>query len=477
MKKMYLLLSCLLALNTWTAAGENRLYIQDFSIDQGATIDVSIMLDNDVTDFASFQADLYLPDGLELVQQYNEDDDEYYTFSLTTRARSRMAIGSSIQSDGAVRLMLTQTMGSSMQSIKDTSGALVTFQLKAAGAVAGTKNIRIEKIIFTTVSATQYVLENSQTTVNIIGSQPVVLATGIALNTNTLELTALGQTATLTATVSPSDVTNGSVTWTSNNMNVASVSSTGVVNAVSNGTTIITATTADGTNLSAECTVTVNIQGDEPEPLKMLYIENTSANRGTQIELPVQLDNGEESITAFQFDVELPDGLTLMGCSLSDRKADHGNPSPKKQSDGSYRFTTFSGNNSPFSGTEGVLLYLTLNIDSEMPIGNYEIKLKNIELSTQSKAIEQPDCKSQFSVLEVLMGDVNNDGKVSIFDAVQIVNYILGNNPSPFVFFAADVDRNGKITIFDAVSTVNIILNQGALIQVDQTPFLNVEPQ
>ena len=74
---------------------------------------------------------------------YNEDDDEYYTFSLTTRARSRMAIGSSIQSDGAVRLMLTQTMGSSMQSIKDTSGALVTFQLKAAGAVAGTKNILI----------------------------------------------------------------------------------------------------------------------------------------------------------------------------------------------------------------------------------------------------------------------------------------------------------------------------------------------
>lgn len=170
MKKVYLLLSCLFTLHTWNAAGENRFYIEDFSIDPGATVDVSIMLDNDVTDFASFQADMYLPEGLELVRQYNEDDDEYYTFSLTTRARSRMAIGSATQADGAVRLMLTQTMGSSMQTIKETSGALVTFQLKAADNASGTKYIRLENIIFTTATATQYVLENSQTTVTITGS-------------------------------------------------------------------------------------------------------------------------------------------------------------------------------------------------------------------------------------------------------------------------------------------------------------------
>ena len=174
MKKVYFILSCLLTLHTWTAAGENRFYIEDFSIDPGATVDVAIMLDNDVTDFASFQADLYLPEGLELVQQYNEDDEEYYIFSLTSRARSRMAIGSATQSDGAVRLMLTQSMGSSMQTIDGTSGALVTFQVKAAETASGTKYIRLENIVFTTASTTQYTLENSQTTITVTGSEEPV---------------------------------------------------------------------------------------------------------------------------------------------------------------------------------------------------------------------------------------------------------------------------------------------------------------
>ena len=82
MKKVFIILSCLFSLQAWTVLGQNRLYIEDFSIDPGATVDVSIMLDNEVTDFASFQADLYLPEGLELVQQYNEEDKEY-TFTLT----------------------------------------------------------------------------------------------------------------------------------------------------------------------------------------------------------------------------------------------------------------------------------------------------------------------------------------------------------------------------------------------------------
>ena len=182
MKRIYsIVLFCLLALHAWTVAAENRLYIENFSIDPGATVDVAIMLDNDVTDFASFQADMYLPAGLELVQQYDEDNEEYFTFALTTRARSRMSIGSAVQGDGAVRLMLTQTLpqsGQSMQTIKETSGALVTFKLKAAETASGTKNIRLENIVFTTASSTQYTLENSQTTVTITESSGPDTPTG-----------------------------------------------------------------------------------------------------------------------------------------------------------------------------------------------------------------------------------------------------------------------------------------------------------
>ena len=171
MKKFLLLiLPCFLAMQGFA---DNRLYINDFSIDPGATVDVAIMLDNDVNDLASFQADLYLPEDLELVQQYNEDDDEYYTFSLTTRARSRMAIGSSIQSDGTIRLMLSQTMGSTVQTIKDNSGALVTFQIKASESASGTEKINLKNIVFSSANAAQYTFEDTQTTVTIIGESPM----------------------------------------------------------------------------------------------------------------------------------------------------------------------------------------------------------------------------------------------------------------------------------------------------------------
>ena len=208
-----------------------------------------------------------------------------------------------------------------------------------------------------------------------------------------------------------------------------------------------------------------------------LYAEDASVNRGAEYNLPVQLDNGEEEITAFVFDVELPEGVTLLSAKLSERKVDHTNPVPTLQGDGSYRLASLSGSNSPFSGSEGTLLTLKIKVSPEASLGNKTITLKNIEITTSSKAIELADRTSTLTILDILTGDANGDGKVSIFDAVQIVNYILGNNPTPFIESAADVDGNGKITIFDAVSTVNIILNQSSVSNIKKMKVDELDPQ
>ena len=65
-----------------------------------------------------------------------------------------------------------------------------------------------------------------------------------------------GKTVTLTATVYPSTLTDKSVTWTSSNTKVATVSSRGKVKGVRTGTAIITCTSV-ATGLSATCEVTV----------------------------------------------------------------------------------------------------------------------------------------------------------------------------------------------------------------------------
>lgn len=66
----------------------------------------------------------------------------------------------------------------------------------------------------------------------------------------------MGGTATLTATITPADATVKTLVWTSDDSGIASVSRTGIVTAVSVGTTKIHATSVDG-NHSAEVTVTV----------------------------------------------------------------------------------------------------------------------------------------------------------------------------------------------------------------------------
>lgn len=66
-----------------------------------------------------------------------------------------------------------------------------------------------------------------------------------------------GTSATLEAAVTPADATNPSVTWSTSDATVASVSSTGEVTALKKGSAVITVTTVDGRK-TATCSVTVN---------------------------------------------------------------------------------------------------------------------------------------------------------------------------------------------------------------------------
>ena len=87
-----------------------------------------------------------------------------------------------------------------------------------------------------------------------------VSATGVTLSQTELPLVK-GATATLTATVVPSDATNQKVTWSSNNTAVAIVEN-GIVTAVFGGTATITVTTEDG-NYTARCEVTVTVSATD----------------------------------------------------------------------------------------------------------------------------------------------------------------------------------------------------------------------
>ena len=89
-----------------------------------------------------------------------------------------------------------------------------------------------------------------------VTTRPVTKVTGITLNKTSLSLQK-GQSASLTATVAPSNATNKNVTWSSSNTGVATVSN-GNVKAIAAGTATITVTAADGSGKKAACTVKVS---------------------------------------------------------------------------------------------------------------------------------------------------------------------------------------------------------------------------
>ena len=80
--------------------------------------------------------------------------------------------------------------------------------------------------------------------------------TGITLNL-TEAVIYTGGTATLKATVLPSDASNKSITWSSSDESTATVDASGKVTALKIGSVLITATANDGSGAYAQCQITV----------------------------------------------------------------------------------------------------------------------------------------------------------------------------------------------------------------------------
>ncbi|MBR5336808.1 MAG: leucine-rich repeat protein [Lachnospiraceae bacterium] len=110
---------------------------------------------------------------------------------------------------------------------------------------------------------------NSKTAKCEITVDSTIYVTGIRLNTSKGSLKGK-ETLQLIATVNPSDATDKTVTWTSSNINVATVNQEGLVTGVGNGTATITAKSKNGKTATCEVTVDTTV-----------YVTSVSLNTGS----------------------------------------------------------------------------------------------------------------------------------------------------------------------------------------------------
>ena len=59
----------------------------------------------------------------------------------------------------------------------------------------------------------------------------------------------------------------------------------------------------------------------------------------------------------------------------------------------------------------------------------------------------------------ILIGDVNNDGHVSIGDVTILIDYLLGSAPQSFNELNADVTQDGNISIGDVTALIDKLLS------------------
>ena len=133
------------------ADSSNSLFIEDFTIVEGETKQIAIMLNNNVA-FSAFQADIYLPEGLEIVEATLSDRKADHT------------LASAMRNNGSVRL-LSYSLG--VNAFAGSEGELVYLTVKATDNFVGDFQIEIDNIKFATVDFAEYYLE--PTVANVAG--------------------------------------------------------------------------------------------------------------------------------------------------------------------------------------------------------------------------------------------------------------------------------------------------------------------
>lgn len=178
--------------------------------------------------------------------------------------------------DVLVKSKINITDGGSIETLNLLSGSegtTVNFGTNNNGVGTINSNVNSE---LTGTGKVDKLVTNNETTIGpnvTIGAiqkpsdtTTTVNVTGVTITPNPITVgIGAGKTVQLTANVQPSNATNKNVTWTIDNSNIATVSSSGLVTGVADGTATVTVTTADGQK-TATCVVTVSKDANPTTP-------------------------------------------------------------------------------------------------------------------------------------------------------------------------------------------------------------------
>ena len=193
-----------------------------------------------------------------------------------------------------------------------------------------------------------------------------------------------------------------------------------------------------------------------------VYIEPLTATTGKTAVLSIRMKNTVE-VEGLQFALVLPEGVTVVeqpdsAICLSYERTDSTSVYALEYAtadDGSLTVFVASHERRAFSGNDGEVLTIKVQVAKGTIPGTYPIYLRDIALAdSQEVPASYYTQEVESSITVYLHGDVNLDGEVGIGDIVAVTNIMAGTENSNY---NGDVNDDHEVGIGDIVAITNIM--------------------
>lgn len=362
----------------------NTLYLSDLTASPGSTATLSLNMKNAVQTLG-YQVDIYLPTGM----SFATDEDGFYATYLSTERTTPAKTNyfdAIVQPDGALRILCSSTKG---YAFSGNDGEVATIDINIEDNVEdGIYPIILKNIEMSDMDATPYKVPMIRSSIEIVSFK-----TGDVNGDDNVTVSDFTATANYILGNAPA-IFNSKAADVNGDKNISVSDLTGMANIILYGNT---------SGLLAK--VRTKTVGDVTVELPSSHI-----CPGTEIIVPILINNNVNAFSAFQMDMNLPEGISVNNISLAKERATSKHALDTAYMKGSFRILAYSTSNRIFDGTEGTVAYITLVADKSLAEGEYKIDIDEIELSESGNSIKPSKASATMYVSGATAIDNVNSG-------------------------------------------------------------------
>ena len=429
----------------------------------GDEVTLSVKIRNE--QLVGFQFDLYLPDGIEVTTDEDGYEDIYLSTERTTERRHNFT--SQQQSDGSWRILCYSNSNNTFEGYE---GEVCTIKVKVSENLAENNGypIEIRNAVTTYLNEgtpAQEVRSKITSYINLFEPESVLF--GDANGDGTVNVTDIATIVSYIMGNNPAKFVFALAdAYTDGSVNVTDIAAT--VNIIMNESAPQQAPRRNARRAARQQTAEATTARLEVIPFAI--------EPGEEKEVEVVLYNPDDAFTGMQFDLALPEGISLVSdedgyfVSLGSRTTSRKHTiEAQLQADGTIRVMAYSNRNSNFSGSEGDVAILTLKADDQLKAGVYDVQLHNIILSQANGGDidQQEPADYEGSILSgtlaenpVIKGDITAEAANVISAAVtKDVTHIDLTLAAKVVDDAVFTTANPNTLILAAVGTQNTSKN------------------